>query len=223
MSVTGCNKTKSQEALAIELLNAKYNDQFLIEEIQSQNFLEKYYTVIAYQKDDTNVLFKAQVDFDGENISDNYVSKKLCERLSDKIARNLNELPGIFYIFCEPMVEVTVLKDVNITIEEYMKISPKNRFVIYLNYSPENALSGDVYSALSNLLKDVEGVSGQVQLYIMEEEMLKDVQDYVENHDALYDDYEDMVEQYLAGILEVENGKLTATKDEVERILGNKL
>lgn len=222
MGVMGCNGEKSQEEMAISLLNSKYNDYFEIENIQSQNYLEKYYTVVAYQIDNPDMLFTAQVDADGAGISDNYVSKKLCERLSDKIAQNLDELQGIHYIFCEPMIEVTVLDDVNITVEEYMKLSPKNQFVIYLNYSPEAATAEQTYIALQNILKGAECVSGQIQLYIMEEDMLKNVQDYVENNAALYDEYDDMVEQYLAGILDVENGKLINT-EEVKKILENRL
>lgn len=223
MSTTGCNKVLSHEEKAIQLLNAKYNDSFEVEECQSKNSFEEYYTVIAYQKNNPDILFKAEVDYDGKKVSDNYVSKILCRKISDQIAKNLDDLKGIYYIYSEPMVELTVLDDTDITVEKYMEISPLNKFIVYLNYCPEGDDAEDIFLALQGAFKDMECISGQIQLYIVDENMLMQIQNYLENNDALYDEYHSATEQYKAGNIKVENGKIIASKEEIEKILESRL
>lgn len=223
MNTAGCSNTLSHEERAVQLLNAKYGDSFEIEECQSRNSFGEYYTVIAYQEKNPDMLFKAQIDFDGKKISDNYVSKILCRKVSDQIAGNLDGLKGIYYIYSEPMIELTMLDNTDITLEEYMEISPLNKFIVYLNYCSGEDDADDMLRVLQGAFKDLECLSGQIQLYIVDENMLMQIQDYMENNDTLYDEYESAMEQYLAGIIKVEKGKISIEKEEIDEILENRL
>lgn len=213
----------SYEELAVKLLNAKYNDSFVIDVVQSHSFLRGYYTVIAYQENNGDVLFKADVNSDGTGISDNYITKLVCNHLADKVAQNLDALKGIYYIFTEVMMEPSMLDNIEITLEEFMEVTPKNKFTININYCPEDTNVEEVYSALTNVLNGLGCISGKIHFYIMDEPMLSKVQDYVETHDKCYDDYKKLVEEYLVEYIDFEKGTIKNTRDEIQKILENKL
>lgn len=223
MRETGMDKVLSYEELAIELLNAKYNDSFAIETVQSHSFFRGYYTVIAYQEENGDVLFRADVNSDGTGISDNYVTKLVCHNLADKVAQNLDALKGIYYIFAEVMVEPTMLDNIKITLEEFMKITPKNKFAITINYCPEDTNAEEVGSVLNETLKGLECISGKIYLYVMDELMLSKVQNYMETHDRCYDEYRKMVDKYSAGILDFEKGIIKNAGGEIRKLLENRL
>lgn len=223
MGDTVNEKAFTYEEIAIELLNKKYNDNFEIEEIQSHSFFRGYYTVIAYQEENADLLFRAYVNSDGTGISDNYVTKLVCSDVSDKVARNLDNLKGIYYIFTEVMLELTMLDNVNTSLEEFMETFPNNKFTININYCPEEVSAEEVINALNGTLENLECISGKIHLYIMDEPTLSKVQIYMENHDKCYDEYVSMVEKYSAGIIEFEKGKIKSTKEQINKILENKL
>ena len=223
MNSIGCENVISHEQQAIKMLNEKYNDTFEIESVQSQSFSGGYYTVIAYQEEDSTLLFRADIDSDGTGLSDNYVTRILCRDMSEQVAWNLNSLPGTYYIYVEAMFEPTMLKKPGITLKEFMEETPKNKFTINVNYAPEGASAQEVYGGLTNILQNMENISGKIHLYIMDETNIAVVQEYMETHDRCYDEFEDMVESYSVGLIDFENGVITTAKEEVIRMLGNRL
>lgn len=223
MSNTGCGNVVSHEKLAIRLLNEKYSESFEIESVQSQSFSGGYYTVIAYQEEEPELLFRAEINSDGTGLSDNYVTKILCRDMAEQVARNLNNLPGIYYIYVEVMFEPMGLSKKGITLKEFMEEMPMNEFIIHVNYVPEDGTSEEIYQGLGNILQNMEGITGRVQLYIMEETDLLWVQDYLETHDRGYGNFENMTESYYAGLIEFEKGVITTTKEEIIKMVENKL
>lgn len=217
------DKAYSYEELAIKLLNEKYQDSFEIEKVQSHSIFKGYYTVIAYQTDNADFLFRAYVNSDGKALSDNYVTKMVCADLADKVAQNLDALRGIYYIFAEAKIEPKMLDNIELTIEEFLEVYPKNQFIIYINYCPEEKEADEIYESLENALVNIPPITGEIRFFIMDEDMLSKVQDYQETRDRCYDDYEDMMETYLAGIIPFENGSIKCTKEEFREKLENKL
>ena len=223
MSSTGCENVVSYEEQAIRLLNEKYNDSFEIETVQSQSFSGGYYTVIAYQEDNADLLFRADINSDGSGLSDNYVTRLLYKDMAEQVAWNLNDLAGSYYVFVEAMFEPVMLSNPGITLKEFMEETPKNKFTINVNYAPDTTNSEEVYAGLLNILNDMEGISGKIHLYIMEESNIASVQEYMETHDQCYDEYEGMVESYSVGLIDFENGTITTTKEKIISMLENKL
>lgn len=213
-SITGCRMI-SHEALAVKLLNKKYNDSFEVEKVQSRNTFGGYYTVIAYQEDNPDMLFEANVNFDGSGVSDNYVSKIVSQKLSDKIAHNLNDLKGTYYIYSNPMIQNRRADDVDMSVQEFLEAFPVTRFSVKVYYKPEDTSADEIYEELNNMFKDIDGVNGQVKLYFMGDYTLGNVQYYIKTHDDFYNDYKHMVEQYFVGNIDIENSRITNTKEEI--------
>ena len=200
--------TLSYEELAVKLLNKKFNDVFEIERVQAHQYLRGYYTVIAYQQDNADLLFRAYVDDDGGAISDNYVTKLVCNELSDKVAQNLNSLKGIYYIFSEAMMELTMLDDIETSLDEFLKGCPENKFSIHVNFAPEDTTAEEVALGLMHILNDLQALRGNIYLYIADQLTLAKIQEYRETHDTCYDDYEKIVESYYVGMIEFEKGTI---------------
>lgn len=217
------DKAYSYEELAVKLLNEKYHDSFEIEAVQSHSIFKGYYTVIAYQTDNADFLFRAYVNSDGKAISDNYVTKIICADLADKVAHNLDTLSGIYYIFAEAKMEPKMLDNIELTLEEFLEVYPKNQFIIYINYCPDEKGADEIYKALENALADLPAIAGVIRFFIMDEVMLSKVQDYQETRDRCYDDYEDMTEAHLVGVIPFESGRIRCTKEEFRKKLENRL
>lgn len=221
MNMTGCGKIIGYEELAEKLLNEKYNDEFVIEEVQSTNMFDEYYTVLAYQEDNPDLIFRAHVDNDGGGISDNYVNRLVCAQLSDAVARNLDSLKGIYYIYSSTLIDSLELNDPGMMLSEYIETHPKMKYNLYVFYSPDIFDKENIYQGLTNICKGLS-ISGNIYFYTMGESILKDVQDYLENNDKIYDDGDHMLEPYSCGIIKFVNGVLENSKEEIFEMIEEK-
>lgn len=221
MNTFGCEKLLSHEEIAEQKLEERYHMPFETVSVLGGGILDEYYTVIAYQKDDPKTLFRATVNNDGSGESDNYVCKLVCQKISDRIAENLNDLNGIYYIHTAFLVDPPGLIDVKMTVEQYMEICPDDTYHIYLNYCPEQMNAGAFYESLSHMFTGLEGMSGRIYLYIVNERVLSDIQEYLEDHDKMYDDYFHIVEAYDVGIIPFKNGKIQLKSSEIKDMVGN--
>ena len=105
LDLSGCTFIENDE-FAKKRLEEKYNESFEVEKILEGHIIDGYYTALAYPSDMPDVLFNVSVDADGDAISDNYVSKRVFKKMSDRIGNNLDDLNGCFYIYCTPLVEL---------------------------------------------------------------------------------------------------------------------
>ena len=69
------------------------------------------------------------MDIKSGNGRDSYVTKRLCDRLSDKISQNLGILENDYFVFTEAMLGDTLLTDPMVSLEDYMKDGP-NKFTV---------------------------------------------------------------------------------------------
>lgn len=207
------------EETAEKLLYEKYHREFAVEKIISNNIFEKYCTALAYELDDPNTLFRVYINDDGKAVSDDYIDRLMEKELSDRIAKNLDALDGIYYIYTNTMLKTREEMDPDITFDEYMKAHPKMKYCIYLFYCQETGDVENVYQGLQKLLEDLP-LTGVMEMYLMNEEMLGKVQDYLESHDKIYDEGKQMIKSYACGRFEFQEGILAITKDEVVHFLG---
>ena len=143
---------------------------------------------------------------------DSYVTKRLCDRLSDKISQNLGILENDYFVFTEAMLGDTLLTDPMVSLEDYMKDGP-NKFTVYLCMNQENANIQNITEALGKLLDGITGIHGSIAFYLMDSELLKNVQEYVTSHDDTYGDFDEMVEDAYIGSTEFENGSFYLSED----------
>lgn len=223
-NIIGCGLAISPENYAVKLLNEKYNDSFVIDEILSYSLIYKNYIVIAYQEDNPNLLFRAEIDTEKGTISDNYVVKLLTRDMGDEIAQNLNNLSGIYCIKVDAGHEPNFSKEAysensNITLKEFMEFIPGNKFAIYVNYVPDKMNPEQIYDSLNDMFNGMEPIGGKIHLYIMGEHELAKVQKYYENNDRIYSDLKDWQKQYKIGVINFENGVIVNSKNEIITML----
>ena len=220
--LTGCENAKARKKQAAEALEQKYHEKFEVTDYRNAGFMADYYTVQAYADEYPDLLFEASVDIKSGNVMDSYVTKRLCDRLSDKISQNLGILENDYFVFTEAMQGDTLLTDPMVSLEDYMKDGP-NKFTVYLCMNQENANIQNITEALGKLLDGITGIHGSIAFYLMDSELLKNVQEYVTSHDDTYGDFDEMVEDAYIGSTEFENGSFYLSEDALREMAGGRL
>ena len=220
--LTGCENAKARKKQAAEALEQKYHEKFEVTDYRNAGFMADYYTVQAYADEYPDLLFEASVDIKSGNVMDSYVTKRLCDRLSDKISQNLGILENDYFVFTEAMLGDTLLTDPMVSLEDYMKDGP-NKFTVYLCMNQENANIQNIAEALGKLLDGITGIHGSIAFYLMDSELLKNVQEYVTSHDDTYGDFDEMVEDAYIGSTEFENGSFYLSEDALREMAGGRL
>ena len=103
-----------------------------------------------------------------------------------------------------------------------MKDGP-NKFTVYLCMNQENANIQNITEALGKLLDGITGIHGSIAFYLMDSELLKNVQEYVTSHDDTYGDFDEMVEDAYIGSTEFENGSFYLSEDALREMAGGRL
>lgn len=212
-------KLVTHEDLAKQLLYQRHQKEFEIEKVVGQDIFAGVYTVLAYPEDKAELIFRATINSDGTGISDNYVAKLLAVQLSDLIAHNLDELSGIYYVYSSFMFDPIELVNADMDICDYVKAHPTNRYNTYLYYVPDTLDVDACYQCLSEAYTGIEGINGTLYINILDEEAVSSVQNYIESHDKLYDDYKKFIEPYCKGKLQVKNSKIVNSKEDVKAML----
>lgn len=221
MDLYGCGKVIDDKQLALNKLEEKYNKSFVVEDIVEKNKYAGYYTCLAYDVEQSDIIFRVNVDVDGNGFSDNYSSKCVFRKISDAIGHNLDDLDGYFYIYSSPLVERTGINNPEMTAEEYLLKVPDGRINVYLLYAPEKTNYKSLYSNLMNMYEGIGTVDGTLYLYITDEEGLNWAQDYLESHDQIYDDYAKLMKDCYKGSFEIIDGRLTCSQLEFEALMGD--
>ncbi len=221
--LSGCSSPSLRKKQAAEALQQKYGEEFEISAYKSEGLLDDYYTVIAYAAEYPDLPFKASVNTKTGNVSDAYVAKRLCDRISDKISLNLGSLETDYYVYTETMLDGTAVTDAMVTLEDFMKEGPGNRFTVYLFMNREGAAVQNIVSAFGNILNDLTEMSGTVCLYLADEEMLAGVQEYVTSHDNTHSEFDEMTEEAYIGSVSFENGRISLTENNLKEMAGDRL
>lgn len=212
ISLTACGNINN---VTKELLFEKYNKEFEVKNVQGGGIFSGYTDAIAYPADNEKFPFMVHVDGDKKGLSDNYVSRIICEEMSDIIEKNLEGLKGKVYVHSAMTIENWILDEPNLTIKEYLNSNPEDRFVIYVAYSPSEDDKENYYENLTKMFNGIEEVDGNVRLYNCDDGKLLDMQEYFENNDKAYDDFNSMCSPYYLGKVGVKNGKLESSKEEI--------
>ena len=218
MEIFGCGQLSSNEEVARELLNKEYNEEFEIEKIVNISVMDGYYTAVAYPVKQPEMLFTVRVNSDGSGESDNYISKAKCLELSDKLARNLDGIDGLHYVYSEPLYD-PVIKDKDITLEGYLATNPDRIYNVYLVLDPNQMDMEKSYKLIADMCNGISPLNLNVLVYAADENGLKEISSYMENHDIVYDDFDHSGGQYYKDSFKFRKGKIDITVEELARML----
>lgn len=185
-------KPEEKEARAKAVLEQKYGIKFEIAEIYPQKFGELYYEVQAYPADDPLTRFSASIDTEDDGCSDTFVERRVCRDIAEQVAQNLDSLEGYYDLFVISRTPPAITADKDISIYDYSQLDKPNLFRVNLYVKPEGADAGALYQSLSGLLTGLEYLDCETRLYLVDQEQMEAVQAYLETHDVLDSDYQQM-------------------------------
>ena len=220
----GCGMNqKEYKEQAAGLLNEKYNEDFIIDKYLGQEHMNDYYEVQAYSENHPEVLFEAKVLKDGSGITDEYVASRVCYTIEQKIQTNIEPLPGYMQVDVHAVSNSIDSSDADMTPKQFIEMKTKNKFVVYIYYCPQESDVEGVYSVISKAMQGMDFLSGRMRFYIVEEEVLIQIQDYLEEYANLYYDYEKLLKGSICIEIPFENEVVAMTKEEFEKKAGGKL
>ena len=219
-----CGSRNERIKTAELLLEEKYGEDFTVTSYEGQEMMADYYSVSAYAKSHPKLPFEANVSEDGTSVSDDYVSRRVCEAISDQVAANITVLPCKYYVHTGIMSGESVCSDPNISIEEFAtKWEPNNRYYVYLYISKEiehvDSSSEIIYNALKEALKGIPEISGTMSVYISNDSVIEKVHVYVTTNTGLYNDYFEIAQDDYRGQFEFDDGFIIFTQQDAETVL----
>jgi len=214
-NLTGCIMTKNQMMnQAGELLEQKYDEQFNVLECYGRMNFDGDYEVVAASQEHPDVLFEAKVLKKDLFLSDEYVTSRVCRSMEEQILQNLGDLPGYLFVKVQAISKSIDSDNADITMEEYLKLKDNNRFVVYLHYSPTQKNVQKVYETMESIFCELGKINGTIQLYIVEENILKQVQEHLDELPKIDEAYRDILKDIDRISIPFENGKMQMTEEE---------
>ena len=158
-----------------------------IKEIYPASLGGEYFTVLAAPASDPDLLFKADIDINDENFSDTYVTRLVCEQITDKISDNL-DLDDDSYLFVHAMGAQPTSYDTSISIEEYVDCGGDD-YTLYLFVTNDEI--SDLVTATPYMLDGLDDrMIGFLRVYIVDEEELSKIEKFMSTlDDGVYDPY----------------------------------
>lgn len=215
MSGISCSANGDRIAIAKEALEEKYNETFEVMEVYDNYDRREVFNAIAYSDSHPDILLYAKVAKDGSYVGDNYLAKVIGKRIADAVDGNMGGLLGASYIYVSPFAEDLQAGDASISIEEYVALYKENKFTISIYYAPERHDADYVYNCLSNAFEGLDELSGYIVLHIIDEENLRNMQEYIESHAVFKQkDYQNFLENETKIKIEYENGRIDMMREE---------
>lgn len=122
VALSGCGN-ENQKEQAEKLLEEKYGQKFVVtRSISHGSLFDNTYKIEACPKDIENLIFMAEVSDKGTELSDEYVSVCVCNKIEKEITENLKSLDGTFYVNVESVSKTIKSNDYNMSIDRYLEI-----------------------------------------------------------------------------------------------------
>ena len=189
--LAGCSGER-KEHLAQKLLQGKCREQFSVSVDKAQELGTGYCSGKAYSMQYPDMPFSVSIDNDGKKFSDNYVARRVCSKIEERIRSNIHPTKGEVLVHVEAMVQGHALDDPDMTVSDFVDTNPSNRFSIYIFSASDKLLTGKLEDLLSGL-ESLPG--GTIYIYSMSESAVAEMQKYcketgtpVSEHIELKDD-----------------------------------
>ena len=214
---------KEYEKQACRLLEEKYGESFEILHYGGWDWMSDSYKVVAYALEYPDILFEAEIKTDGTSMYDEYICARVCRKIEDLIETNIEDLPGYIQLKVLPLFKRVQSVDADMSVEEFFEQNQKNRYAVYLGYSPQIKDVKAVYGQIAGAFENLEFMSGNIQLYLMEEDKLKEMQTYLEENAKIYYAFEELMEEATNIVIPFEKGKIQITEEKFEEEAGDKV
>lgn len=178
---TSCCGRTGKDYLAQKLLQGKYREQFSVSVDKVQEPGTGYHTAKAYSMQYPDMPFSVSVDNDGKKFSDNYVARRVCSKIEERIRNNIHPTEGEVLVHVEDMVPEHGLNDPDMTVSDFVDTDPSNRFSIYIFSASDKLLTGKLEDLLSGL-ESLPG--GTIYIYSMSESAVAEMQKYCKETDT---------------------------------------
>lgn len=223
-NLTGCIPSEKEKInQAEELLEEKYGERFDVLEYYGKLNFEGDYEILAASEEHPDVLFEAKVVSEGSYISDEYVTARVCRTIEEQIYQNLSGLSGYLFVKVQAISKSIDSSNADMTVQEYISFKSKNRFVVYLHYTPEDKDVENTYQVIKNIFSGIEGMNGTIQLYVVEEDLLQQVQEYLDEHAKVDETYKDKLEGIDRISIPYENSEIQMTEEEFAEAVGGRV
>lgn len=225
-NISGCNLMSNEDRMekAKELLEEKYQEEFdVLEYYGIINIENDEYQVLASAKNNSDILFEARISAEENYLSDEYITAKICRMMEEKMLQNLGGLNGYLKIKIQAVSKNIDSANSKMTIQEYMALKPSNLYAVYLHYSPQNGDVENLYANLQNACQNMMDISGAMELYILEEDKLKEVARYLEDCAILDDQYKTIVSEITPIRIPFKKGIMEVTEEEFKKEVADKL
>lgn len=207
-------RPEERESRAEAALLKKYGKEFEVLEVYPQKFGELYYEVLACPVDDPLLRFSAAIDTEDENISDSYVERRVCAAIAREAEKNLDQLPGCYYLAVFAGGPQPRAEDPDISIQDYAALDPLNMFQAEVFVMPEKADAEALFNSISGIFDGMRCFSGTIRLYLVKEEEMDAAQTYLEANDGLYSEYLELTKDFFRLEIPYQNGTLAMSAQE---------
>lgn len=188
-NLMGCGSDlhSKREKMTKKLLMEKYKEDFVIHTIGKSfgTLTNTTFEAICSPEDDLNLKFMAEIDKDGEWISDEYVTSNVSAKIEKKLSETLNDTLTNFVIKVVADVGPTELSDPDISIKDFLQVQPEERFLIYLvinEKSIEEMDNGKIYDTIVAMFDNLPNISGKLNLYVTDAQTIEGVNTYITKH-----------------------------------------
>lgn len=95
------------------------------------------------------------------------------------------------------------------SVREYVQEFPSCAFRTYLFYCPETFDAEAFAFNIQQAFNGLEFIEGKIDMYVVpDEDSLGKIQNYLETHDQMYDEFKDIADSYYKGSIEFKFGSL---------------
>jgi len=214
MGLSGCAKgPEDRMEQAQVLLEEKYGESFLVTDYGNQVIGSGYYTVKAYAREYPELLFTVHVDDDGKHFTDNYVERRVGQKISGQVLLNLSMLHGYSYVYTQVPQAVLDITDADITPQNYIAQNQASLITVHLSYCPDGDTPESLYEMLTGAMRGMEYVNGMLAVNITDEKTLREIQNYCEGTDSLDADYNALKDRCTVLMIPIEDGKIEWTRE----------
>ena len=156
-------------------------------------------------------------------MNSDYATKRVFDKLSKQVTENINSLETDYYVFSSPELSNPLLKDPNISIEDYFKEYWTDYVYIKLFLNQNNANIQNIVSSLYNVTNNLPSFNGKLLIYLGDSNLLTQCKEYIETHDKLYYEFYKISDDSFVGSFEINNGHVSVTEYTLKNMAGNRL
>lgn len=214
---------QENEEIVCKMLEEKYGQEFEIAEYYGLDRMNDSISVLAFDKEQPEILFEAEAARDESYLNDEYVAACVYRKIESIVENNIQDIPGYVVVKARSGSKATDSEEFDMSIETFCSMKEGERFVIYLFYTPKEGVSEETYNALKNIVNGLPTLSGNIQLFVVEEKVLKKIQNYWEENANFYYELEEILGDTKNIEIPFQGEKISITQEEFESRAGGGL